>query len=46
MWDFLLCQILTGLSMDGHCLQTLLAVSKEDLCLFFSLLLPLISLTL
>ncbi|PKK31484.1 iron-sulfur cluster assembly 2 [Columba livia] len=23
MWDFILCQILTGLPMDGHCLQTL-----------------------
>lgn len=38
MWNFLLYQNLTGLTMDRHCLQTLLA---EGLCLFFSLLLPL-----
>lgn len=35
MWDFLLCQILTGLTMDGHCLQTLLAVSRGFMFVLF-----------
>lgn len=28
MWDFIFCQILTGLLTDGHRLQTLLAISR------------------
>lgn len=35
MWDFLLCQVLTGLAMDGHCLQTLLAVSRGFMFVLF-----------
>lgn len=35
MWDFLLCQILTGLATAGRHLQTLLAVFREFMFVLF-----------